>query len=84
MMRTYQLDSIIGDDGVIVLPENMKNLKKHRVKLIVMDLEPNNDSPVDLWADITRKYASVDEEDLDITGIYEQREQCHDRGIVFD
>ena len=34
--------------------------------------------------DITQKYAVVSEEDLDINEIYEQREQHHDRGIVFD
>jgi hypothetical protein len=83
-MKTYQFESIIEEDGVIVLPKDMKDLKKHRVKLIVMDLEPLYDSPVNLLADITHKYAAVDEEDLDIAGIYEQREQYHDRGIVFD
>ena len=83
-MRTYRLESIIEDNGVIILPKSMRNLKKHRVKLIVVDLEPDNDSPVNLLADITQKYASVDEEDLEITNIYTQREQHHDRGIVFD
>jgi|GEM_PF-1692137 len=34
--------------------------------------------------DITQKYATVSEEDLNITEIYEQRKQNHDRGIVFD
>ncbi len=83
-MKTYQFESIIEENGIIVLPQYMKKLKKHRVKLTVVDLEPFHDRPVKLLADITKKYAAVDEEDLDITGIYEQREQHHDRGIVFD
>lgn len=67
-----------------MLPEELKKLQKHRVKLIVIDLEPSYDSPLDILSDITKKYAAVNEEDLDIIGIYEQREQHHDRGIVFD
>lgn len=82
-MKTYQFESIIEDNGVIVLPEDLRNLKKHRVKLIVVDLEPS-DNPLNMLDDITKKYAAVREEDLDITEIYEQREQHHDRGIVFD
>ena len=66
-----------------MLPEDLRNLKKHRVKLIVVDLEPS-DNPLNMLDDITKKYAAVKEEDLDITDIYEQREQHHDRGIVFD
>jgi hypothetical protein len=83
-MKTYQFESIIEENGIIVLPQYMRNLKKHRVKLTVVDLEPFHDRPVKLLTDITKKYAAVDEEDLDITGIYEHREQHHDRGIVFD
>jgi hypothetical protein len=82
-MKTYQFESIIEDNGVIVLPEDLRNLRKHRVKLIVVDLEPS-DNPLNMIDDITQKYAAVSEEDLDITEIYEQREQHHDRGIVFD
>lgn len=82
-MKTYQFESIIEDNGVIVLPEDLKNLKKHRVKLIVVDLEPS-ENPLNMLNDITRKYAAISEEDLDINEIYEQREQHHDRGIVFD
>ena len=83
-MKTYQFESIIEEDGVIVLPKHMRTLMKHRVKLTVVDLEPFNDNPVNMLAGITKKYAAVNEEDLDIPGIYKQREQHHDRGIVFD
>jgi len=83
-MNSYQFESIIEENGVIVLPEDLRKLKKHRVKLIVVDLEPSYDSPLERLADITKKYATVNEEDLDIPEIYERREQRHDRGIVFD
>jgi hypothetical protein len=83
-MKTYKFESVIEENGVIILPQFMKNLKRHRVKLTVVDLEPIGESPLNVLADITRKYAAVNEQDLDIVGIYEQREQHHDRGIVFD
>jgi hypothetical protein len=83
-MNSYQFESIIEESGVIVLPEDLRKLKKHRVKLIVVDLEPSYNSPLERLADITKKYAAVNEEDLDIPGIYERREQHYDRRIVFD
>lgn len=83
-MKSYQFESIIEENGVIVLPEDLRKLKKHRVKLIVVDLEPSYDSPINMLANITKEYAAVNEEDLDIIRIYEQREQHRDRGIVFD
>ena len=84
-MKTYQFESIIQDNGCIFLPEYMKKLKSHHVKLTLVDLEPVSDDPVKILADITRKYAAIsDEKDLDIEEIYKQREVHHDRGIVFD
>ena len=83
-MKTYQFESVVDETGIIVLPKNMRKLLKHRVKLTVVDMEPLSGSPVRLLSGITKKYAAVDEADLDISGIYEMREQSHDRGIVFD
>ncbi|MCP5052519.1 MAG: hypothetical protein GY940_35450 [bacterium] len=53
----------------------MKELKNHRVKLTMVDLEPIRDNPVKLLEEITKKYAAIDETDLDIHEIYEQREK---------
>jgi hypothetical protein len=83
-MKTYQLESIIQDNGCIFLPDYMKKLKAHHVKLTLVDMEPVSDNPVNTMADITRRYAAIDEDDLDIAEIYQQREERHDRGIVFD
>jgi len=84
-MRTYQFESIIQDNGCIFLPEYMKDLKAHHVKLTLVDMEPISCDPVKILADITRKYNAItDEKDLDIEEIYKQREINHDRGIVFD
>lgn len=47
-------------------------------------MEPVSDNPVNTLADITRRYAAIDDDDLDIAEIYKQREERHDRGIVFD
>lgn len=83
-MKTYQLESVIGDNGIIELPESMKKLVRHRVKLIVIDLETFLYNPVNMLADITKKYTAINENDIDITELYEKRIQSHDRGIVFD
>lgn len=83
-MKTYKFESVIQDGGVIRLPNYMRKLKKHRVKLTIVDLETVSDSPIDLLADITQKYANVNETDLDIPEIYAHREKQHDRGLVFD
>lgn len=72
-MKTYQFESVIGQGGVIVLPREMKNLEKHRVKLTVVDLDASQNSPVELLDEITKKYIAIQEDDLDIAGIYEQR-----------
>jgi hypothetical protein len=83
-MKTYQFESIIQDNGCIILPRYMDRLKTHRVKLTLVDLEPDINNPLNILADITQKYTSIEEEDLDILGIYKQREKNHDRGIMFD
>jgi len=83
-MKTYHFESIIQDNGCIVLPVYMENLKAHRVKLTVEDMDTNPGNPLNILADITRRYSSITEVDLDIDAIYRLREENYDRGIVFD
>ena len=83
-MRTYQFDSIIQENGCIFLPKYMKKLKAHHVKLTLVDMEPVSKNPLNILTAITQKYADIDEEDLDISEIYKQREEHNDRGIMFD
>ncbi len=85
-MKTYQFESIIEESGVITLPKHMKELKNHRVKLTMTDLEPiQDDDLLKRFKEITRKYAAIDDEpDLDIDEIYKQRGPIDDRGLVFD
>jgi hypothetical protein len=83
-MKTYQFESIIQDNGSIPLPSAMRNLKHHRVKLILIDLEQREQNPVERLADITQRYTMLDEADIDMTDLYIQRTQHHDRGLVFD
>lgn len=84
-MKTYQFESIIEENGTIVLPKEMKDLHKHRVRLILVDLETLQQNPVKLLEEITREYTQiVDEPDLDITEIYNQRKQRNDRGTLFN
>ena len=83
-MRTYQIESVIDEHGIIVLPDGMKNLQKHRVKLIIVDLEAGYADPVDFLGDITDKYSNINEDDLIISEIYQQRETVDARQIMFD
>ena len=84
-MNTYQFESVIEDNGIIVLPEQMKPLHKHRVRLILIDLDTFPPDPVQQLTQITQKYLAItDEADLPISDIYTQREQSHERTFVFD
>jgi len=38
IMETYNFETVIGEDGIILLPDYIKKLKTHRVKLILLDL----------------------------------------------
>ncbi len=85
MIKTYQLDSVIQENGVIVLPKHMYPLHKHRVRLIVIDLEPSQSDPVSLLNEITHEYMTItDEDEISPDKIYEQRKQNYERTFVFD
>jgi len=85
MIKTYQLDSIIQENGVIMLPKYLYPLQKHRVRLFVIDLESSQPDPVSLLNEITLKYAAIsDEDELSLDEIYEKREQNHERAFIFD
>jgi hypothetical protein len=84
-MQQYQFESIIEHNGTIVLPQEIKTrLKRHRVRLTLIDLETLRTDPVTLLEEITRHYTRiVDEPDLDISEIYQQRDQHDDRETLF-
>jgi len=68
-----------------MLPKHLYPLRKHHVRLIVIDLEPPQEDPVAWLDNLTQKYAEInDEEDLSVEDIYAQREQSHERTFVFD
>ena len=81
---SYRLESVIDENGTIVLPDDMKPLRKHRVKLVVIDLDAIQQNPVTYFEELTTRYNEIhDEPDLDIEEIYRERGQSHDRGAVF-
>lgn len=82
-MRTYQLESTINEHGMIVLPDEMKNLKAHRVRLTIVDLEEISD-PLDFLDFITDKYSQLTEPDLNLSEMYKRREIENERRIEFD
>lgn len=85
-MKTYQFKSIIDENGIIVLPDEIKRLKKHRIKLIVTDLDSDREctNTIDFLNSVINKYLNIEENELDITEIYNQREKTDDRRIMFD
>ena len=85
MIKTYQFDSTIQENGVIMLPQSLYSLRKHHVRLIVIDLETSQDDPVSWLNKITQEYAAItDEEGLSLDEIYAQRDQNHERTFQFD
>lgn len=44
-------------------------------------MEPAIENPLNILAAITQKYTDIDEEDLDISEIYKQREEHNNCGI---
>ncbi len=83
-MKTYHLESVVNEHGEIVLPDEMKNLRKHRVKLIIVDLEAESSEPSDFLDCITKKFSDIGETDLDIAEVYRTRENIDARRIVCD
>ncbi len=83
-MRTYQIESVINENGIIILPDEMKKLQKHRVKLTIVDLEAGYTDPVDFLDYITDKYSNVNENDLNLSKIYNERDKVDERQIMFD
>jgi len=83
-MRTYQLESEINEQGMIILPDEMKNLHKHRVKLIIVDLDAKSSDPADFLDYITYKFSNIEENDLNLNEIYKKRDRIDERQIVFD
>ena len=77
MRHAYHLESIVNDDGTVHLP---KSLQKHKVKLVVYDLEQIRQNPLEYFKTIAQNYSAItDEPDLDIDEIYREREQIHEQ-----
>lgn len=83
-MKTYQFESIVDEKGIIVLPNEVRKLQKHRIKLIIIDLETENFDPTDFLNSVTDNYINIGESELDMTAIYKQREKIDERRILFD
>ena len=81
-MRKYQLESVVNEHGMIVLPDEMKNLHKHRVKIVITDLGAEISEPCDFLDHVTEKYAKIEEEDLNLDEIYKKRDHIDERKIM--
>lgn len=68
-MSEYQLESVVNEHGMIVLPDEMKNLHKHRVKIVITDLGAEISEPCDFLDHVTKKYVKIEEEDIVIEGM---------------
>jgi len=84
MMRTYQLETVINNNGTITLPAFLNNLTQHRVMLTLVDLETPHLEATHLLSQITEAYRQTDETDLDMVEIYENRDKSESRNIIFD
>jgi hypothetical protein len=84
-MKTYHGEIAIRRDGTIRLPQEIvSQFQDHRVRFTLIDVETLQQDRLKIFQEITQHYQSiVDELDLDIEEIYEQREQRHDRDAMF-
>ena len=83
-MSEYQLESVVNEHGMIVLPDEMKNLHKHRVKIVITDLGAEISEPCDFLDRVTAEYVKIEEEDLNLDEIYKKRGHVDERKILFD
>jgi hypothetical protein len=65
-MKTYQFESVIPDNGWIALPVALKNLRHHRVKCILIDLDEPHQNALDRLETLTRQYTELTEADIDL------------------
>ena len=80
-MEAYQVESFVNEDGTIHLPAQFK---KHRVKLVVYDLDAIRNDPVEYFKHIVNNYCDIhDERDLDFDGFYRECEHSHVQRPVF-
>jgi len=85
-MRKYILKTDVTEEGKIILPEELKKLKHHKVKVKLIDLGENNNTNqklVEFLDKITKRYIKVKEEEINITEIYNQRKKINEREISF-
>lgn len=63
-MKTYSFERVIAENGVVILPDNsMKELKKHRVRFTVSDLETSASEAGNVLHEMTDESGQTDEYD---------------------
>ncbi len=75
---------MVDERGIIAVPKEVRKFHSHRIKLVIIDLEPENLTPVDFLNSVTEKYMNIGENEPDIAEIYRQREKTDERRIMFD
>jgi len=63
MMKTYNFEAMINEGGIIVLPDYMKKLMRHRVRLTISDLEKTVLDAKNISSEIAGECSRPDEED---------------------
>ena len=82
----YRFTAYISDLGKINVPEIMQNIYNKKVEIILLipkDEKETNNSDTYFY-ELINQYNSIDEPDLDINTIFNEREQKNTRKFVFD
>ena len=66
------------------MAQKMQSLRSHRVKLILVDLEPVQRAPLAVLDEVTASYRNIQEKDLDIDQLYSRRRENGERELLFD
>jgi len=62
-MKTYSFERVIAENGIIVLPDSMKKLIKHRAKFTVSISEKSASDAVNVLSETGEQCRQPDEDD---------------------
>ena len=86
-MSIYKLETTVDEKGKINLPLSMKSIFSRKVRITLTDIEKsktNKRNPVQILTDISSKYKEIKESEIDVSDIFSNRDQNHERTFGFD
>ncbi|MCF8374274.1 MAG: hypothetical protein K9H64_21815 [Bacteroidales bacterium] len=82
----YRFTTFISNLGKVKVPEVMRNLYNKKVEIILMIPKEDKDTSdsISEFYEMINEYNSIDEQELDINTIFNDREKRETRKFIFD